>query len=236
MPAAGSGARFAAAVPKQYAQLEGRSVIEWSLQPFLDDPRCVLLVVAVAGSDEYWPPIASALQARGGAPLITVAGGEQRCHSVRNAVEVLNTHSLTDADWVLVHDAARPCLSRAELDHLLGALAAHPLGGLLAVPVADTIKLDDGQGGVAGTVDRKALWRALTPQMFRIGILREALDAAIARGSLPTDETQAVEEWALVGGGRAQLVPGAPDNLKITSPGDLALAAAILQRREAGKS
>jgi 2-C-methyl-D-erythritol 4-phosphate cytidylyltransferase len=232
MPAAGSGKRFAGDLPKQYARLAGRSVIEWSLQPFLADPRCVVAVVAVASDDERWPVLTPNLHARSaGAQLVTVAGGEHRCHSVRNAVAVLTQHGLGDEDWVLVHDAARPCISSEEIDQLLALLGSQPQGGLLALRVTDTIKRDDGQGGVAETVPRGPLWRALTPQMFRIGALSRALDAALAAGTLPTDETQAMELGSQPGRGRPQLVEGSPDNLKITSRRDLALAEAILQRR-----
>jgi 2-C-methyl-D-erythritol 4-phosphate cytidylyltransferase len=232
MPAAGRGTRFAGELPKQYARLAGRSVIEWSLQPFLADPRCVVAVVAVASHDERWPVLTPNLHSRSaGARLVTVLGGEQRCHSVHNAIAQLSQHGLGDDDWVLVHDAARPCVSGEEIDQLLALLASHPLGGLLALRVTDTIKRDDGHGGVAETVPRGPLWRALTPQMFRLGVLRDALDAAFAAATLPTDEAQAVELWTQAGRGRPQLLEGSPDNLKITSRRDLALAEAILQRR-----
>lgn len=232
MPAAGSGARFAAELPKQYARLAGRSLIEWSLQPFIADRRCVVAVVAVAASDERWPVLAGSLQARSvGARVVTATGGEQRCHSVRNGLARLAEHGLDDADWVLVHDAARPCVSAEEVDQLLALLAAHPLGGLLALRVTDTIKREDGAGNVLETVQRAPLWRALTPQMFRIGVLRAALDAAAAGGAMPTDESQAVELWSARGGSRPQLIQGAADNLKVTTRWDLAMAESILQRR-----
>jgi 2-C-methyl-D-erythritol 4-phosphate cytidylyltransferase len=230
MPAAGSGTRFATDLPKQYAKLAGRTVIEWALQPFLADPRCVLATIAVAVDDERWPVLTPNLLSRSATARIAMAhGGEQRCHSVRNAVAMLGREGFDDHDWVLVHDAARPCVSREEIDHLLATLAQHPVGGLLALPVTDTIKRDDGHGGVLETVPRAPLWRALTPQMFRLGTLRAALETAIANGVLPTDDAQAVE--LLLGPQRPQLVAGSPDNIKITSRRDLALAEALLQRR-----
>ena len=247
MPAAGSGRRFGAASPKQYAPLEGRTVIEWALHPFLSDPRCAGVVVALAPEDREWAGIAARLSlaahARpGGAappPLTAVAGGEHRSLSVRQALQALAGRCAA-ADWVLVHDAARPCLDGADLDRLLGGLASHALGGLLATPAADTLKRSEcGSTGnvdtprpVAETVDRTALWRALTPQMFRYGKLCTALDAAHAAQRFPTDEAQALE-WQ---GEQPLLIAGAASNLKITAAEDLILAAAILRSREAGKA
>lgn len=230
MPAAGTGSRFAADLPKQYAKLAGRTVIEWSLQPFLTDPRCVVAVIAVAVDDERWPVLTPNLLSHSTTARIAMAsGGATRCHSVRNAVAMLGSEGFQDEDWVLVHDAARPCVSREDIDQLIAALAQHPVGGLLALPVTDTIKRDDGERGVLETVPRTLLWCALTPQMFRLGMLREALATALVNGVLPTDEAQAME--LLSGSVRPQLVAGSPDNLKITSRRDLALAEAVLQRR-----
>ena len=226
MPAAGSGTRFGAASPKQYAQLLGRTVIEWALAPFLGDARCAGIVVAIAPEDGEWARIAARLA---GAPLSAVAGGAQRSVSVRHALAALVARA-APADWVLVHDAARPCLRGEELERLLTQLAAHPLGGLLALPAADTLKraMDaEPSARVAETVDRVALWRALTPQMFRYGRLCAALDAAHAAQRFPTDEAQALE-WQ---GEQPLLVGGSATNLKITTGADLKLAAAILQAR-----
>jgi 2-C-methyl-D-erythritol 4-phosphate cytidylyltransferase len=217
MPAAGIGRRFGTERPKQYAPLCGRTVIEWALALFLSDLRCAGAVVALAHEDPYWTAIAP--------PAVTVApGGQERSHSVRNGLAALADRARHD-DWVLVHDAARPCLPRGDLDLLLEELAGHPVGGLLATPAADTLKRADGSRDVLQTVDRAGLWRALTPQMFRYGRLCEALDRAHAAGRLPTDEAQAIE-WL---GDRPRLVEGAAANLKITSAADLAIAAALLK-------
>ena len=217
MPAAGVGRRFGADRPKQYAPLCGRTVIEWALDSFLTDSRCAGAVVAVAADDPYWTAIAP--------PGVAVTrGGEERSHSVRNGLAALADRAGGE-DWVLVHDAARPCLPRQDLDRLLAELGAHPVGGLLATPAADTLKRADGSRNVEQTVDRAGLWRALTPQMFRYGRLCEALDRAHAAGRIPTDESQAIE-WL---GGRPVLVAGAAANLKITSAADLAIAAALLK-------
>lgn len=218
MPAAGIGRRFGAECPKQYAPLCGRTVIEWALAPFLPDPRCAGVVVVLAADDPYWKRIVDV-------PSVVIArGGAERSHSVRNGLDALAGQVQQD-DWVLVHDAARPCLPPADLDRLIEELAAHPLGGLLATPAADTLKRANAAFEVEQTVDRAGLWRALTPQMFRYGKLCQALDRAHAEGRVPTDEAQAVE-WL---GERPLLVEGAAANIKITSAADLALAAALLR-------
>src|ERR1700694_2350823 len=164
--AAGSGSRYGTDGPKQYAPLEGRTVIEWALAPFLADPRCAHIVVALARDDAGWVQVAARLHAAGTSTFTAVGGGAQRSQSVRLALAALDGRPGPD-DWVLVHDAARPCLDAHELERLLGRLGTHPVGGLLAIPVADTLKR--AQGGE--TVDRSGLWRALNPQMFRYGRL-----------------------------------------------------------------
>lgn len=217
MPAAGSGRRFGGATPKQYLRIGGRTVIEHSLAPFLQDARCRGLVVALDPADGTFGSLPPAHEAR----LRTVAGGARRCDSVRNALE-----AIADADdaWVLVHDAARPCIARADIDALLEACAQEPAGGLLAAPLADTLKQADASAHVAATPSRDGLWRALTPQMFRLGLLRRALSAAADAGREPTDEAQAVE-WL---GGAPRLVAGSAGNIKITTAADLTIAAAQL--------
>lgn len=217
MPAAGVGRRFGADRPKQYAPLCGRTVIEWALAPFLIDSRCAGAVVALTEDDPYWPALAPAA-------ALLAPGGQERSHSVRNGLTALAARANPD-DWVLVHDAARPCLPREDLERLLADLGGHPVGGLLATPAADTLKRADASRAVQQTVDRAGLWRALTPQMFRYGRLCEALDRAHAAGRVPTDEAQAIE-WL---GDAPRLVEGAATNLKITSAADLAIAAALLK-------
>jgi 2-C-methyl-D-erythritol 4-phosphate cytidylyltransferase len=227
MPAAGAGSRFGAATPKQYATLLGRSLIEWALAPFRADKRCRGIVVALAAADRYWPR----LGLRDLATLRAVTGGAQRSQSVRCALTALASEAAAE-DWVLVHDAARPCLSGEDLERLIGALAAHRIGGLLAVRAADTLKRAAAGAepqAVEATVERAALWRALTPQMFRYGALCAALDAAHGAGRFPTDESQALE-WQ---GEHPQLIEGSASNLKVTTADDLLLAAAILERQAA---
>ncbi len=217
MPAAGIGRRFGTDRPKQYAALCGRTVIEWALAHFLNDERCAGTVVALAQDDPYWAALAPAT-------VLVAPGGQERSQSVRNGLAALAERADRD-DWVLVHDAARPCLPREDLDRLLAALDNHPVGGLLATPAADTLKRADGSGDVQRTVDRASLWRALTPQMFRYGRLCDALDRAHSAGRIPTDEAQALE-WL---GDHPRVIEGAAANLKITSAADLAIAAALLK-------
>ena len=232
MPAAGVGRRFGTSKPKQYAVLQGRTVIEWALAPFLADPSCAGAVVVLASEDPYWAEVGERIARRSvRAPqLIIAAGGAERSHTVRNGLAALQGLAGPD-DWVLVHDAARPCLPAADLQRLLKRLSSHPVGGLLAAPAADTFKRAAGPADPTGackiehSVDRVGLWRALTPQMFRHGMLSEALDVALAADRLPTDEAQAVE-WT---GRQPLLVPGSARNIKITSSEDLAVAAALLR-------
>lgn len=225
MPAAGAGRRFGSEIPKQYAPLAGRTVIEWSLAPFLADPRCARIVVALAAGDPHWARLPVAARAA------SASGGGQRSQSVRSALQALAGQAAAD-DWVLVHDAARPCLSAEDLDCLVRQVEGHAVGGLLALPVADTLKRAQPAAAgeaprVAGTQERAGLWRALTPQMFRYAPLCAALDRAHAAQRYPSDEAQALE-WT---GASPLLIEGAAGNLKVTTAADLALAAAILGTR-----
>jgi 2-C-methyl-D-erythritol 4-phosphate cytidylyltransferase len=222
-PAAGSGRRFAASQPKQYATLGSSTVIEHALAPFQTDADCAGILVAIAADDEHWPAVA-ARHAR----LVTVTGGGERAHSVRNALRALASR-VGPEEWVFVHDAARPCFSRDDLELLKRMLVADEVGGLLAVPLADTLKRAAAgePAQVDATLDRAGLWRAATPQVFRLGVLLPALEAALDSNRLPTDESQAVE-WA---GHRSRLIAGRADNIKVTTADDLLLASAILAAR-----
>ena len=222
VPAAGSGRRMGAEVAKQYLELRGRPLLAHALAPLFACARIEAVVLVVAADDTRWAAVAPP-----GARLLSAVGGAERCHSVLNGLHRLAERAAPD-DWVLVHDAARPCLSAEELEALFLALDNDPVGGLLAVPLADTLKAADASGRVARTVPRDGLWRALTPQMFRFGLLRTALADAIAHGRLVTDEAAAMEQ----AGHRPALVVGRAANLKVTGPEDLALAAAVLRRRE----
>ncbi|WAH60174.1 2-C-methyl-D-erythritol 4-phosphate cytidylyltransferase [Pseudomonas silvicola] len=213
IPAAGVGARMAADRPKQYLHLGGRTILEHSLDCFLDHPGLKGLVVSLAEDDPYWPELASARDPR----IQRAPGGRERADSVLNALLHLHANGAEDDDWVLVHDAARPNLARADLDRLLGELAHDPVGGLLAVPAKDTLKRADAHGRVAETVDRTTIWQAYTPQMFRLGALHRALADSLVADVAVTDEASAME-WA---GQAPRLIEGRSDNLKVTRPEDL---------------
>ncbi|MES2817845.1 MAG: 2-C-methyl-D-erythritol 4-phosphate cytidylyltransferase [Pseudomonadota bacterium] len=213
IPAAGVGARMRSDRPKQYLLVAGRSILEHSLACFIDHSGLKGLVVSLAADDPYWPTLACADDPR----IIRAAGGRERADSVLNALRRLTELGADDGDWVLVHDAARPNLVREDLDRLLLMLADDEVGGLLGIPLRDTLKRVGGDGRVLDTLDRQCLWQAYTPQMFRLGMLRQALEQALAAGATITDEASALE-WT----GRApRLVEGRADNLKITHPEDL---------------
>jgi 2-C-methyl-D-erythritol 4-phosphate cytidylyltransferase len=224
MPAAGASRRFGGTGPKQHLRLAGRTVLELSLQLFAGDARCIGIAVALSAAALSDTAAVARLPAKAWA----VAGGARRCDSVRLGLEALAARAAED-DWVLVHDAARPCLSAGDLERLLAAGASQAQGALLAAPVTDTLKQADGDGCCERTLERGALWRAQTPQMFRYAALRAALWQAHAAGRDPTDEAQAME-WQ---GGRPLLVAALDSNLKITTAEDLVVAAAILAARAA---
>jgi 2-C-methyl-D-erythritol 4-phosphate cytidylyltransferase len=221
VPAAGSSRRMAVAgPPKQYLPLAGRSVIEWALAPFLALTDCQRVVVVLAEHDRHWSEQSIAHHPK----ILTATGGAERVDSVRAGLRALAAHA-TAEDWVLVHDAARPCLRAADLQRLIDELRDDEVGGLLGAPVVDTLKRADAGDRVQTTVSRASLWRALTPQMFRYGVLDRALSAAHDAGAAPTDEAQAVEALGL----QPRLVRGDPDNIKITLPEDIERAARLLK-------
>jgi 2-C-methyl-D-erythritol 4-phosphate cytidylyltransferase/2-C-methyl-D-erythritol 2,4-cyclodiphosphate synthase len=232
VPAAGRGARFAASTeasaPKQYAPLLGATVLEWSLRALLAEPRVHAVMVALAADDARWPSIAARLASP---KLRTTVGGANRQDSVANGLDALAAQAAAD-DWILVHDAARPCLSATDLGALLDAVAQPAAGAairdgaVLAAPVVDTVKRELGDH--VATVDRQGLWRALTPQVFAFAQLRHALKEAKLAGVEVTDEAQAVERLGL----RPTLVQGSPFNVKVTRLQDLATAADILKMTE----
>lgn len=219
VPAAGIGRRMGAELPKQYLQIGGRTVLEHTLTALAGVDALAGAVVAVAADDRCWPDVSSGLSSMLAYPLFTAPGGTARAESVLNTLDVLHEFAAPD-DWVLVHDAARPCVRADDLSALVTALRDDPVGGLLAVPVRDTLKQADAELRCATTVDRSRLWHALTPQMFRLGVLREALRAAQAAGVSVTDDAAAMEHAGL----RPRLIEGHADNLKITRPEDLVLA------------
>ncbi|KOR30975.1 2-C-methyl-D-erythritol 4-phosphate cytidylyltransferase [Achromatium sp. WMS2] len=222
IPAAGVGQRMGGPIPKQYLNLNGRPVIEHSIERLLDSPHITSIIVAINATDPWWPQTVFANNNK----ILLAPGGNERCHSVLNALEMLNNLA-NPMDWVLVHDAVRPCLRHADLDKLITELTPNPVGGLLGIPVRDTMKRAATNNSVIATVPRDKLWHAQTPQMFRFGILKHALKAAIQIQKLVTDEAEAVE----LAGYQPTLISGHLDNIKITHPEDLELAALFCNHR-----
>jgi 2-C-methyl-D-erythritol 4-phosphate cytidylyltransferase len=220
IPAAGSGARMGGETPKQYLALAGRPMIYHALARLCACPQIVRVYVVLAPDDELWQQYDwSAFSSK---LTVSRCGGAQRCESVHNGLAAIR-HEVGFEDWVLVHDAARPCLSAALLDKLLRDVGDDPFGGLLAMPVADTLKRADGAGRAVCTESRNGLWQAQTPQMFRFGLLLRAL--SLLAGDVVTDEAQAVERL----GFDAKLVTSDSTNFKVTYPRDLKLAEWLLR-------
>lgn len=223
VPAAGRGSRVGGDVPKQYRTLLGRPLMQHTLERLVSHPRIAGVAVVLSADDAFWPGW-SELH---GKPVRTATGGTERADSVLAGVRSLPT-SVGDNDWVLVHDAARPCLRHDDLDRLLDRGCAHPVGAILAAPVSDTLKRAGATGGIARTEPRAGLWRALTPQLFRRGPLQHALQSAASDGVAITDEAMAMERL----GHAPLLVEGAADNIKVTTPADLAFAEFLLARMD----
>ncbi len=217
IPAAGVGARMGVSIPKQYLNLAGKSILQHSVDAFLQHPQLRHVVVVVSHDDAY---VAEALQPD---PRLTVlfCGGESRVESVRNGLNAMPAHVRVEArDWILVHDAARPGLSQSLITRLIDAVGSEDVGGLLALPVVDTVKFQDEIK--LSTIPRTGLWLAQTPQMFRHNLLVDALRTA--QQATVTDEASAVEMMGLV----PRLVEGHWANAKITVPDDLAMVETYL--------
>jgi len=217
VPAAGSGARFGSAGPKQYSPLAGKPMLHHSIARLLAAPEVEIVFVVLPPADtEFrehdWSAFGERL-----APLY--CGGASRRDSVLNGL-VACASAVDPNDWMLVHDAVRPCLGKAELRRLIDEAGADEVGGILAVPVADTLKRSDGEHRVVATEPREGLWQAQTPQMFRHGMLLRALRDA----EHVTDDASAVEAL----GYKPRLVRGSTKNLKVTFPSDLEIAGGIL--------
>ena len=222
IPSAGAGSRLPGDVPKQYRHLLGQSVVQHTVRAFLQTPRIASVSVVVQGGDAW---AAASLQPD---PRLRVVsrGGGTRAHSVLGGLDALLDDGASPQDWVLVHDAARCCITPELIDRLIDACLPDAVGGLLALPLPDTLKAADPHGRVARTEPREGRWLAQTPQMFRIGALRDALAASVG-ASTPTDEAGAIERQ----GAQPLLVTGASWNFKITYPQDLELAQALLAAR-----
>jgi 2-C-methyl-D-erythritol 4-phosphate cytidylyltransferase len=229
VPAGGSGSRFASQTPKQYQSLNGTAVIERTLQRLLAVDEQLQVVVAVAEDDDYWPTLTVADNPR----VHRADAGKERADSVLAGLQALRVLADPD-DWVLVHDAARPCVLVEDIRRLIDVAGQHEVGGILATPVTDTIKRGEAVTGdalalIEETSDRSVLFQAQTPQMFRLQSLHDCLHKAL--GDAPeqvTDEASAMEYC----GFKPLLVQGSRSNIKITYAEDLAIAGAILAQQE----
>lgn len=222
VPAAGSGSRMGSSAPKQYLEIAGKRLAEHTLDALLAAGCIHEIVVAIAPDDVLWLTLPEALRGR----VRTVHGGDDRAASVLNALAGFSRRPAA-GDWVLVHDMARPCVRPERIRSMLDELAGDEVGGLLALPLVDTLKRADDAQRVCETVDRSALWRAQTPQVFRFGLLERALREARADGVTITDEAMAVERLGLA----PRLLAGSADNIKVTIAEDMELADYYLSRR-----
>ncbi len=221
VPAAGVGKRMQADRPKQYLPLADQTVLEKTLTRLLGANVFSAVAVAISKEDPYWPE----LEISNHEKVITAAGGKERADSVLSALKSLREQA-SDNDWVLVHDAARPCLTSTDIHLLIDTLKEDEVGGILALSSHDTLKNVAGNS-ITETIDRRVIWRALTPQMFRYGLLKKALEDAEGNPAV-TDEASALEMQGL----QPKIVEGRSDNIKITRPEDLALAQFYMEHQQ----
>ncbi|MBJ2146708.1 2-C-methyl-D-erythritol 4-phosphate cytidylyltransferase [Vibrio sp. IB15] len=221
VPAAGVGSRMKADRPKQYLKINGKTILEHTVEKLLAHPQVSQIVVAISDDDPYYPELPLTQNPQ----VIRVAGGSERADSVLSALDYIEKQQL--GGWVMVHDAARPCVQLSDIDKLISTAMSHNVGAILAVPVRDTMKRG-AQGQIDHTVERADLWHALTPQMFRAEPLWNVLSEALQQGVSITDEASAFE-WK---GFSPALVAGRSDNFKITQPEDLALAEFYLSQNK----
>ncbi|SHO55379.1 2-C-methyl-D-erythritol 4-phosphate cytidylyltransferase [Vibrio quintilis] len=222
IPAAGAGRRMKADIPKQYLEVSGKTILEHTINKLLSHPATGQIIVAVSDEDPYFEQLTVAQHP----DVRRVSGGKERSDTVLNALsDLLERQSV---DWVMVHDAARPCIRHEDISRLVDELSDEECGGILAVPVRDTMKRSDQTAHIKHTVERAMLWHALTPQLFQASVLHQALIEAKASGIAVTDESSALE-WK---GYHPRLITGHADNIKITQPEDLALATFYLSRNK----
>lgn len=223
IPAAGIGSRMQAGRPKQYLTIGGKTILEYTVEKLLRHPRIKRTVIALHPDDTYFSSLPIATQPN----ISLVTGGKERAHSVMAGLEIID-----DAHWVLVHDAARPCLVQQDLDALLALTSRSLTGGILAAPVRDTMKQAViGKTEISHTVDRSYLWHALTPQLFPLELLKLCLQRALSEGAVVTDEASCLEYC----GYHPELIPGRADNIKVTRPEDLVLAEFYLMHQKTGE-
>ena len=222
VPAAGVGRRMGAERPKQYLKINEETILEHTVHKLLSHSKIDKVVVVLGEKDPYFSRLLMAKNDN----VFTVIGGEERADSVLAGINFVRDNE--EVDWVMVHDAARPCINKRDIDSLIKASLNHPVGGILGVPVRDTMKRANLTGDIEHTVNRENLWHALTPQMFRIEQLATALEQALSKGAHITDEASAMEWFGL----SPALVLGSAENIKITQPEDLALAEFYLTKHK----
>lgn len=218
IPAAGVGRRMCSEISKQYLKISGKTILEHAISRFATYPMIEKIVVILSAHDLQWPTIHQQIAEK----AVTVEGGQTRADSVMHGLQYLTTVA-AENDWVLVHDASRPCLSLPVLDRFFHILSDHPVGGLLAVPIVDTLKRVDANGYVQETLSREELWAAQTPQMFRYALLYNAMERALSHNIEVTDEASAIEYY----GKSPLVVKGDRGNIKVTWFEDLAWAERI---------
>jgi len=223
VPAAGVGRRMGGFIPKQYLRWQGLTILELTINRLFQCPGVEHILVVLHRDDYFGRSLLEAYEDR----ITVVAGGQERVGSVYNGLFAIESVAFQD-DWVMVHDAVRPCVRSTDVSKLLNAVQHHPVGGLLGAPVADTLKRADQRFAVETTVSRERLWLAYTPQIFRFGLLYSAMQEARRVGRTITDESSAVE----LAGYAPVLVEGHPDNIKVTRPQDLSLASLFLNNQQ----
>ena len=209
--AAGIGQRMRGVVPKQYLPLANRTLLEWSVKPFLALPEIEQVVVVLSANDPWFPGLILAQHPK----IKAVVGGLERYQSVLSGLKALSTKA-NENDWVMVHDAARPNITLEDLEQLISTVGDHAIGGLLGVPVSDSLKYIDQQHTVVNEVARESIWRALTPQMFRFNLLLTSLQTLAEQGISVSDEASALGRF----GHQCLMVLGRSDNIKVTTPAD----------------
>lgn len=227
VPAAGIGKRMLASCPKQYLTINKQTILSHTVNRLLSHKNIAKVILAISDDDDYFAQTTLADNPN----IIKVSGGKERVDSVLSGLQVVN-----DAEWILVHDAARPCITHSDIDKLIEQCLTHNRGGILAAPVVDTMKLaipnntnnTNETMDVSETIDRSSLWHAFTPQMFKAKALKQAIEQAQTKGLIITDESSAIESVGLP----CLLVSGRRDNIKITRPEDLVLANFYLQQQQ----
>lgn len=221
IPAAGIGERVGASIPKQYLKIAGKTILAHAIDPFVKNRRIAGITIALHPHDEYF----DALSIKSSSDKIQVMeGGETRAHSVLNALNSIVAR-MNHGDYVLVHDAARPCLTTHDLNKLIDVCMNHEIGGIIGSRVSDTIKHVEDNNIIA-TINREHVWRAYTPQMFKYDLLRNAIESALKNNVCITDEASAIEYL----GHQSCMVEGDASNIKVTTAEDIALAEIYLQK------